>query len=324
MKNWSDSGFPGWLQSASTPNNVAETGSASAGSFKSGYVALVGLPNVGKSTLLNRLLSYPVSIVAPRPQTTRHRVLGILNGDGFQAVFLDTPGMLRPAYKLQEMMSREIKLALADADVVILMIDSTRPGRFDSVPGSLSRRDTIIAMNKIDRVDKETLLPMVERLSAHRFEKVYLISALKGSGVEDLKTAVIRALPRGEPFYPPDVISERPERFFAAEIVREAIFNRFGEEIPYATTVIIDEFRERPGRKDYIKAVIYVERESQKAIVIGKGGNALKRVGAVARKRLEKFLGRPVFLELRVKVAEGWRRNERFIRENVYRQDRQG
>ncbi len=313
----------------------SDSRSAAKPGFKAGYIALIGPTNVGKSTLLNRILDYPISIVAPKPQTTRHRILGILNGEGYQALFLDTPGMRKPSYKLQEMMSKEIKLALKDADVVLLMFDATRPDELESASGKrktnhkgtkgielFTGRDTLVAINKTDKVDKKLLLPLVERLAGQGFEKVYMISALKGDGVEELKKAVINALPQGEPFYPPDMISERPERFFVAEIVREAIFNRYGEEIPYSTTVNVEEFKEREGRKDFIRAVIYVERDSQKAIVIGKKGAALKEVGSIARGRIERFLGRPVFLELWVKKAEAWCKNERFIRENVYK--RQG
>ncbi|OYD15855.1 GTPase Era [candidate division WOR-3 bacterium JGI_Cruoil_03_51_56] len=289
----------------------------SRGRFKSGYIALVGLPNVGKSTLLNRLLDYPVSIVASRPQTTRHRILGILNGRGYQALFLDTPGILKPCYKLQEMMEKEIELALRDADIVLLVVDATRPDI--SGVGSLAKRNSIVVINKIDKVEKKTLLPIAQRLAGQGFDNVHMISALKGSGVEELKAAVIDSLPDGEPFYPPLMISERPERFFVAEIIREVIFNRYGEEVPYATTVVIEDFRERPGRKDYINAVIYVERNSQRAIIIGNNGQAIKRVGAAARRRIEQFLDRPVYLELRVKVAEAWRKNEQFIQKYIYK-----
>ena len=285
---------------------------------RSGYVALVGLPNVGKSTLLNRLVGRPLSIVAPRPQTTRHRVVGILNGEGWQAVFVDTPGMLKPAYKLQEMMVREVEGALGDADVLLMLIDAERPGAYEPFLQRLPPAKTLVVLNKVDRLAKEALLPLAARVSALGYRRVFMTSALRGSGVDDLKAAVAAALPPGEPYFPTDAVSERSERFFAAEIVREAVFNRYGEEIPYSTTVTIEEFREREGRKDYIRAVIYVERESQKAILVGKGGQALKRVGEGARRRIEQFLGRPVYLELWVKVAENWRRDARFLQDNVY------
>jgi len=288
--------------------------------FRSGYVAIIGLPNVGKSTLLNRLLGTHLAAVAPRPQTTRHRLLGILNGPGFQAVFLDTPGLLDPKYALQQQMKREIDLALKDADLVMLVVDATRTGEeTDSLVRRLTGRKVLAVLNKVDLVrEKKDLLPAVERLVQAGFADVFMVSALKGGGVEELKAAIAARLPEGQPFYPPDTIADRPEKFFAAEFVREAIFNRYGEEIPYSTAVVVDEFKERPGRKDYILATIYVERESQKAIMIGSGGMALKRVGSQARQEIEAFIGRPVYLELRVKVAEAWRKDERFIRENIY------
>jgi GTP-binding protein Era len=287
---------------------LTDPGPADEAGFKSGYVALIGPPNAGKSTLLNRLLKYPVAIVAPRPQTTRHRILGIHNGDGFQALYLDTPGVLIPRYRLQEMMRREVERALRDADVVVLLLDGSRPGDWDESLRAVEGSAALIAVNKIDLVHKPELLPMARRLSAHGYSSVLMVSALKGDGVGDLQQAVVDALPAGAPFYPTDVISDRPERFHVAEMVREVVFNRYGEEV-----------KERQGRKDFIRAVVYVERESQRSIIIGKGGRALKEVGARARGRIERFLGRRVYLELWVKVAEAWRQDERFLRDNVYR-----
>jgi len=288
--------------------------------FHSGYVAIVGLPNVGKSTLLNRLTGTHLAAVAPRPQTTRHRILGILNGPGFQAVFLDTPGLLEPKYALQRQMKREIDLALKDADVVMLVLDASRDNR--DAPGyedMFAGRKVLVVMNKVDLVrDKKDLLPEVDRFGKAGVADVFMVSALKGGGIDGLRAAIATRLPAGQPFYPPDAIADRPEKFFAAEFVREAVFNLYGEEIPYSTTVVVDEFKERPGRKDYVLATIFVERDSQKAIMIGSGGKALKRVGSQARQEIEAFTGRPVFLEIRVKVAEAWRKDERFIREKVY------
>jgi GTP-binding protein Era len=228
--------------------------------------------------------------------------------------------LLDPKYALQQQMKREIDLALKDADLVMLVLDATRAGEeTDSVVRLLAGRKVLAVLNKVDLVrEKKDLLPAVERLIKAGFADVFMVSALKGGGVEDLKTAVAARLPEGQPFYPPDAIADRPEKFFAAEFVREAVFNLYGEEIPYSTAVVIEEFAERPGRKDYVLATIYVERESQKAIIIGSGGRALKRVGSQARREIEEFIGRPVYLELRVKVAEAWRKDERFIRENIY------
>jgi GTP-binding protein Era len=201
----------------------------------------------------------------------------------------------------------------------VLLLDGSRPGDWDESLRAVEGSAALIAVNKIDLVHKPELLPMARRLSAHGYSSVLMVSALKGDGVGDLQQAVVDALPAGAPFYPTDVISDRPERFHVAEMVREVVFNRYGEEIPYSCTVAVEEFKERQGRKDFIRAVVYVERESQRSIIIGKGGRALKEVGARARGRIERFLGRRVYLELWVKVAEAWRQDERFLRDNVYR-----
>ncbi|MCL6465698.1 MAG: GTPase Era [candidate division WOR-3 bacterium] len=284
--------------------------------FRAGYVAIIGRPNAGKSTLLNQLLGHRLAIVTPKPQTTRHRILGILNGPDYQALLLDTPGILDPKYALHQFMKEEIKKALDDSDVVLLVIDATQPECSDLK--LLAHRRALVALNKIDAVPKQNLLPLAAECAQAGIEKVFMISALKGNGVDDLKKGIVELLPEGAPFYPPDTLSERPERFFVAELIREAVFNRYGAEIPYSTTVVIEEFRERPNRKDYIRAVIYVEKESQKGILIGEGGRALKKVGEIARESIEQFLGRPVYLELWVKVAKSWRQDENFIRQNLY------
>jgi len=304
--------------------------------FKSGYVAIIGKPNVGKSTLLNSLLKYKLSIVTPKPQTTRHRILGILNGEDYQALFIDTPGMMKPAYPLQKLMQREIKSALEDADLILLMIEPppssslTSGGRIGGgelleesekrVIESLLKKPAILVINKVDTVDKRSILPIIEQYSKMGFKDIFPISALYNDGVEELKKGIVLNLPAGEPFYPPDQLTERPERFFVAEIIREAIFSYYGEEIPYSTLVEIEEFKEREKGKDYIKAIIYTERDSQKAILIGKEGRALKKVGSMARNNIENFLGRAVYLELWVKIKEAWRQDETFIHDKIYRQ----
>ncbi|MEO0078265.1 MAG: GTPase Era [candidate division WOR-3 bacterium] len=288
--------------------------------FRSGYVAIVGLPNVGKSTLLNCLLGHHLAAVAPRPQTTRHKLLGILNLPNCQAIFLDTPGLLDPKYALQRLMKQEIESAVKDADLLLTVIDGTAdPDSIEPVLSLVSNRPTVVAINKVDLVpDKTVLLQFAARLNTAGLDKVLMVSALKGQGITELKSAIVDALPEGKPYYPTDQLADRPERFFCAEFIREAIFNLYGEEIPYSTAVVVEEFKEQPGRKDLIRATIYVERDSQKAILIGRNGVALKRVGQHARRAIEGFLGRGVYLELWVKVARDWRNNESFIRQNVF------
>jgi GTP-binding protein Era len=260
--------------------------------MKSGYVAIIGLPNVGKSTLLNALVNFKVSAVSPKPQTTRQRIIGIANGPDFQMLFQDTPGILKPRYPLQVVMESEIDAALHDAVVV----------------------------NKIDKVAKPELLPVIQFYAQQGFDTVIPVSALKGDGVEALRAAILTKLPEGQPYYPQDQLTTQPEKFFVGEMIRETIFTSYGEEIPYSTLVEIEEFKEQEGRKDLIRAVIYVERQSQKAILIGKGGEALKRLGSRAREKIERFLERPVFLELWVKVKDAWRKDEQFIRERFREQ----
>jgi len=286
-------------------------------------VALVGKPNVGKSTLVNALLQFKLSIVTPKPQTTRHRILGILSEPGCQVIFLDTPGLIQPRYALQQAMMRAAERAMSEADVIVGLLDVSIPleeDDFQTVQQLLARKKPLLlALNKIDLVNKANLLPIIDQL-ARRFGEIEIIpiSALQRDGLDELKAAIVQSLPLGLPLYPEDQISEHPERFFVAEIIREKVFARYGEEIPYATTVHIDEFKERPGAKDFISARIVVERPSQKAILIGKGGQALKEVGKAARAEIEQFLGRPVFLKLWVAVREKWRSDETLLREYGY------
>jgi len=290
------------------------------GQFRCGYVAIVGKPNVGKSTLTNALVGLRVSIVAPRPQTTRHRILGIISSPTYQALLLDTPGLLDPKYPLQEHMAREIESALADADLSVVVFDATVAGEPDESARRFAGRRSIAVLNKVDRLeDKARLLLQTAALVKAGYRRVFMVSALRRSGLDELRAAIGEALPPGPPLYPPDQVADRPERFFAAEFVRAAVFNLYGAEVPYATATVCEEFAERPGRKDLIKVAIYVERDSQKAIIIGRGGSALKRLGSAARRDIEGFLGRPVYLELVVKVAEGWRRDELFIKQSIYK-----
>jgi len=291
--------------------------------YKAGYVSLIGKPNVGKSTLMNAFLGQKLSIVTPKPQTTRHSILGILSGKNYQMIFFDTPGLLKPRYKLQDKMLKVAHRAIQESDILLFLIEPEKnlseliQSIFSQLVGT--KKPVILAINKIDTVAKNKLLPIINEYSTKfNLTKIFPISALKHDGLDDLKNEIIKNLPNGFPFYSEDLITEQPERFFVSEIVREKIFQNYGEEIPYSTTVLIEEFKEREGRKDFIRANIIVEKNSQKGIIIGKKGSALKKVGSDAREEIEQFLGRPVFLELFVKVRENWRQKENFLKEFGY------
>jgi GTP-binding protein Era len=297
---------------------------ASAGEvFRTGYVAIVGQPNVGKSTLLNALLHFKLSIVSPKPQTTRKRILGILNRPNSQMVFFDTPGILEAHYRLQQALVRAAFQAMKEADVQLMMVEPVTP----PAPADLAilnrladtGKPIILVINKIDTVAKDHLLPLIGAYQNQpQVKAIVPIAALHEDGVAALAEVIEKYLPEQSPFYDTEQVTDHPERFLAAEIVREKIFLRYGEEIPYSTSVQIEEFVERPGHKDYIRAIIYVERESQKGILIGKGGQALKQVGKLAREELEQLIGRPVYLELFVAVKERWREREAELRSLGY------
>ncbi len=291
--------------------------------FKSGYVAIVGRPNVGKSTLLNHVLQFKISSVTRKPQTTRHQIRGILNGENYQVVFLDTPGLLHPKYKLQEAMLRASHRALQDADLTLFLVEAgPKPNPPDletlaEVQKMASR--LILVINKVDLVRKEEILPTIQFFyERHGLECIVPVSALKSDGLDELTQAIVSMLPVGLPFYSREQMTDHPERFLVAEIIREKIFLKYGDEIPYSTTVAIDEFKERGKHKDFIRATIYVERNSQKGILIGKKGSALKGIGLLARDDIEELLGRSVFLELWVRVKEKWRQNELLLKEFGY------
>ncbi len=306
-------------------------------SYRSGYVALVGEPNVGKSTLLNAILGQKLSIVTPKPQTTRHKIAGILTRANFQVIFLDTPGLIRPKYALQEVMMASANDALNDADIVIVLIDASNskavaslkdlnvikghsePGSHKS--GSAHARPFFLLINKIDLVKKNEVLPIIQSASeVYAFDEIIPVSALSGENLDDLEKTIVKYLPEGNAYFPEDFVSDRDERFFVSELIREEIFKTFKEEVPYSTTVEIEEFRESDTeRKTYIRAVIYVERESQKGIIIGKGGLALKEVGQNSRRQVEEMIGHESFLELFVKVRDGWRKNKKTLSQLGYR-----
>ena len=286
---------------------------------KCGYVALVGSPNVGKSTLINALMGQKMSIVTKKPQTTRHKVLGILSDPSYQVIFLDTPGVLQPKYKLHEAMMHNVHNAIEDADLVLFIVAANDTSPQMDLLTMIGDKPALLLINKTDLISEREALPIAEAYSEKRnFEAIVPISALKKHNLDRLRELLIEHLPEGPPFYPKDIISEHPERFFVAEMIREKIFQFYGMEIPYSTQVNIVVFKERKGKKDLIDAEIVVNRSSQKGILIGKNGRALKKVGIAAREDIEAFLGRGVYLQLHVKVREGWRDKESFLNDYGY------
>ncbi|MBM2835455.1 MAG: era [Candidatus Brocadiaceae bacterium] len=284
--------------------------------FKSGYVAIIGKPNVGKSTLINDFLGCKLSIVTPKPQTTRKKIMGVLTKDEYQIVFYDTPGIMEPKYELQKYMVKEAYEAIEDADVILMMAEPFEPPavKDEELFEKLSHLNipVILAINKVDLVEKDSLIPILSGYDKRfKFAEIVPISALKGTNLDLMLNLVVKYLPEGEPFYPEDYMTDYNERFLASEIIREKVFEFYGEEIPYSTTVEIEEFKEREAGKDFIKAIIFVERDSQKGIIIGENGKAIKRVGVIAREEIEKQTGRKVYLELWVKVMEKWRKDKK-------------
>jgi len=289
-------------------------------SFKSGFVNIIGSPNVGKSTLLNVILGEQLAITSPKAQTTRHRMLGFLNGENYQIVFSDTPGMIEPGYKLHETMMGYVDEALEDADVLVLITDpegNTPPEKF-MVALQNTSTPLLLLINKMDLCSPEQLELLIntwhERLPKARIAPV---SALHKANIELLVHEIINLLPEHPPYYDPEELTDRPMRFFVSEIIREKILMQYGQEIPYACEVTIESYKEGETL-DRIQAVIYVSRESQKAIIIGKGGLKLKRVGTDARKDIEKLADKQVFLDLRVKVRDNWRNNPSLIKRFGY------
>ena len=279
--------------------------------IKSGFVAIVGRPNAGKSTLINVLVGEKVSIVTPVPQTTRNRILGIVNRPDAQVVFVDTPGIHKPLSRLNQQMMTFVRQALAERDLAVLIVDaSARFGRGDEFALQLLKEyapKAILALNKIDLIPKPQLLPLIDRYSKlHDFEEIFPVSALHNDGVEDVLQAVIRLLPEGPPYFPPEIYTDQPERFLASEIIREKVIRHTQQELPHVTAVFIEQFEETETITR-IHAMIVVERDSQRPIVLGAGGQRIKQIGTEARLELERLFPPKVFLELFVKVEPHWR-----------------
>jgi GTPase len=294
--------------------------------FRSGYVAIVGRPNVGKSTLINRLVGQDLCIVSPRPQTTWHRILGIKNLPGAQILFLDTPGIHQSNALFNRHLFRAAERALADADVIVWVIDATETEHPDdalileTIRQQKPNTPVLLVPNKVDRIAKPLLLPLIARWqSVYGFTEIVPISALKGDNVRRLEQLLPSFLPIGRPLYPDEDLSDRPERFFIAETVRGQVFSLLRQELPYAVAVEVEAVRAREGRDlTDVEAAIYVEKDSQKAIIIGTGGKMLKRIGVAARPAIEELLGTQVFLKLRVKVDEAWRKDPAALRRLGY------
>ncbi|MCX5890947.1 MAG: GTPase Era [Deltaproteobacteria bacterium] len=292
--------------------------------FKCGYIALIGYPNVGKSTLLNRLVGGKLAITSPKPQTTRFRLLGIVNLPEAQMLFLDTPGVIDPRGALNESLVQAALTALAEADVVVWLNEPRPPDRQDTVLLPHLRqikRPLIVAINKVDSVPKPKLLPLIQAYHDQFPDSPIIpISALLGDGMADLLAEITKRLPAGPPFYPPDQDTEATERFLAGELIRERVLHHAKEEVPHAVAVVVEEFDEsRRPELVRIQAIIYVERDSQKAIIIGKQGRLLKSIGAEARKEIEALLDAHVYLDLWVKVWKNWRKDPRALRTLGYR-----
>ena len=288
---------------------------------KSGFVNIIGNPNVGKSTLMNALVGERLSIITSKAQTTRHRILGVVSGDDFQIVYSDTPGILKPAYKLQESMMKFVTGAVSDADVILYVTDTVEQS--DRSTDILERIrtsgiPTLVVINKIDLTTPEALEALVERWHGILPEaEIVPVSARERFNIEGLFGKILEVLPEGPAFYPKDTLTDKTLRFFASEIIREKILRTYDKEIPYCCEIEIESYKEEPAI-DRIAATIYVSRESQKGIVIGHKGEKLKRVGQLAREDLEKFLDKKVFLQLFVKVSDDWRNTERQLRRFGY------
>lgn len=297
---------------------------------KSGYVAILGLPNAGKSTLLNSILGQKLAITNIKPQTTRKKIVGILSEKDYQIVFLDTPGLLTPSYLLQEKMMEEVSRSISDADVVLLIIDvmkdphgkSTFNHNFVKENLEYKKKVIILLLNKVDLIQQEDTVQLIEYFKGlNKFESVIPISASQNFNIKKIVDTIVEVLPEGPGYYPDDIVADENARFFVSEIIREKILELYREEIPYSVEVVITDFKERAVGKNFISAEVVVERDSQKSIIIGKDGAAIKKLGKIAREAVEEFLQQKVYLELRIKVRKNWRSNENYLKQFGYKPD---
>ncbi len=289
--------------------------------FKAGFVAVMGRPNVGKSTLINTILQQKIAAVSPRPQTTRKRQMGILTSDEAQVIFVDTPGVHQPLHKLGESMNEEAIETLQESDLILLVVDVSGPPNaedemlFAAIKAVPARKPVILALNKMDRVQPEALETNTQEYLAHLPGALPIpISATTGQNLDQLQEALLQHLPEGVPFFPEGQVTDLYERDIAADLIREAALNLLRDEVPHGIAIRIDQYLERNEQGAYIEATIFVEKESHKGIVIGQGGSMLKQIGSSARQEIEAMSGRKIFLRLRVKVRKNWRDDERVLR----------
>ena len=294
---------------------------ANAGKHRAGFVNIIGNPNVGKSTLMNALVGEKLSIVTAKAQTTRHRIMGIVNGEDYQIVYSDTPGILKPKYRLQESMMNFVETAIGDADTILYVTDTVeQPDKNDEWVEKLQRLEcpVILVINKIDISTQEKVVELM-RWWQEKLPKatIFPASAQEKFNLDSIFEAIVASLPVAPPWYDKDVFTDRTLRFFASEIIREKIFLNYSQEIPYSCEVVIEQFKEGEERYE-ISAVIYVERETQKGIIIGKGGTALKKVGTQARMDMEDFFQKKIYLNLFVKTDDGWRQSKKELKRFGY------
>jgi len=292
--------------------------------FRSGFAALVGRPNVGKSTLLNKFLGEKLAIMSDKPQTTRNKIQGVLNVPGAQIIFIDTPGIHKPKHKLGEFMVRVAQNVLHEVDVILFLVEADQPpagagDRYIIEQLKETKTPVILVLNKIDLVARQDLLPLID---AYRnlmdFAGIVPVSALAGENLAQLQQLIVQQLPEGPQYYPDDMITDQPERLIMAELIREQVLHLTRDEIPHSVAVDVDEIKPRPNELIYVRATIYTERDSQKGIIVGKSGQMIGRIGANARREIENLLGSKVFLELYVKVSKDWRNRERILRNLGY------